>query len=92
MVSFKKLSYHLNGLETCIILVLGSHYIESYRSRHYVWVFSVTMRPVKEPHTRTDYYYFATAGGRRIWWKKYLTSLQITQFIIDLFAVYFASK
>jgi hypothetical protein len=39
-----------------------------------------------------DYYYFATARGRKIWWKKYLTSMQITQFIIDLFAVYFGSK
>lgn len=25
-------------------------------------------------------------------WKKYLTTLQITQFIIDLFVVFFASK
>lgn len=63
----------------------------------------------------TDYYYFATAGGRTIWvcafrfrrhgivewllifvfcfpqWKKYITTMQITQFVIDLFATYFAS-
>lgn len=32
-----------------------------------------------------------TAAGYKIWWKKYLTSLQITQFVIDLFVVYFAS-
>lgn len=38
-----------------------------------------------------DYYYWATAGGARIWWKKYLTGLQITQFVIDLFVVYFGS-
>jgi hypothetical protein len=25
-------------------------------------------------------------------WKKYLTTLQITQFVIDLFVVYFASE
>jgi hypothetical protein len=25
-------------------------------------------------------------------WKKYLTSMQITQFVVDLFAVYFGSK
>lgn len=39
-----------------------------------------------------DYYYYATAGGAKIWWKKYLTSLQITQFVIDLFVVYFACE
>lgn len=33
-----------------------------------------------------------TAAGYKIWWKKYLTTLQITQFVIDLFTVYFASK
>lgn len=38
------------------------------------------------------YYYFMTAAGYKIWWKKYLTTLQITQFVIDLFTVYFASK
>ena len=27
-----------------------------------------------------------------IQWKKYLTTMQITQFVIDLFAVYFGSK
>ncbi|KAH8084681.1 putative fatty acid elongase [Filobasidium floriforme] len=42
-------------------------------------------------HVIMYYYYYATAGGAKIWWKKYLTTLQITQFVIDLFVVYFAS-
>ncbi|WWD18240.1 hypothetical protein CI109_102690 [Kwoniella shandongensis] len=42
-------------------------------------------------HVIMYYYYYATAGGAKIWWKKYLTSMQITQFVIDLFIVYFAS-
>lgn len=42
--------------------------------------------------TEQYYYYFMTAAGYKIWWKKYLTTLQITQFVIDLFTVYFASK
>ncbi|KZW02185.1 GNS1/SUR4 membrane protein, partial [Exidia glandulosa HHB12029] len=42
-------------------------------------------------HVVMYYYYYATAGGRRFWWKKYLTTMQIVQFVIDLFAVYFAS-
>lgn len=42
-------------------------------------------------HVIMYYYYYATAGGRRFWWKKYLTTLQIVQFVIDLFVVYFAS-
>jgi len=42
-------------------------------------------------HVFMYYYYFATAGGAKIWWKKYLTTMQITQFIIDLVAVYFAT-
>ncbi|EIM83410.1 elongase of fatty acids ELO [Stereum hirsutum FP-91666 SS1] len=42
-------------------------------------------------HVLMYYYYFATAGGAKIWWKKYLTSMQIAQFIIDLFVVYFGT-
>ncbi|KAF8308865.1 elongase of fatty acids ELO [Clavulina sp. PMI_390] len=41
-------------------------------------------------HVVMYYYYYATAGGAKIWWKKYLTSMQITQFVIDLGVVYFA--
>ncbi|KAG2072637.1 GNS1/SUR4 membrane protein [Suillus decipiens] len=33
-------------------------------------------------HVIMYYYYFATAGGAKIWWKKYLTSMQIVQFIL----------
>ncbi|KAK7064231.1 GTPase activating protein [Favolaschia claudopus] len=40
-------------------------------------------------HVLMYYYYYATAGGARIWWKKYLTMMQIIQFVIDLFVVYF---
>ncbi|KAJ3515400.1 hypothetical protein NLJ89_g1776 [Agrocybe chaxingu] len=42
-------------------------------------------------HVIMYYYYYATAGGRRFWWKKYLTTMQIVQFIIDLFIVYFGT-
>ncbi|OAX42967.1 GNS1/SUR4 membrane protein [Rhizopogon vinicolor AM-OR11-026] len=42
-------------------------------------------------HVIMYYYYFATAGGAKIWWKKYLTSMQIIQFIIDIFIVYFGT-
>ncbi|KAH9849748.1 elongase of fatty acids ELO [Lenzites betulinus] len=42
-------------------------------------------------HVIMYYYYYATAGGARIWWKKYLTTFQIIQFVIDLFVVYFAT-
>ncbi|KAH0833875.1 fatty acid elongase [Lanmaoa asiatica] len=31
-----------------------------------------------------DYYYYATAGGAKLWWKKYLTTMQIAQFVIDI--------
>jgi len=41
-------------------------------------------------HVPMYYYYYATAGGAKIWWKKYLTSSQITQFVIDLVLLYFA--
>ncbi|KAI8085369.1 fatty acid elongase [Thamnidium elegans] len=39
-------------------------------------------------HVFMYYYYFRTATGAKIWWKKYLTSLQITQFVIDLVIIY----
>ncbi|CAO3615723.1 unnamed protein product [Cunninghamella blakesleeana] len=42
-------------------------------------------------HVLMYYYYFRTASGAKIWWKKYLTTLQITQFIIDLVAVYYCT-
>lgn len=42
-------------------------------------------------HVFMYYYYFRAAGGAKIWWKKYLTTLQIIQFIIDLVFVYFCS-
>lgn len=37
------------------------------------------------------YYYMQSARGIRIWWKKYITILQILQFVIDLGFIYFAS-
>ncbi|KAK7058961.1 Fatty acyl-CoA elongase/Polyunsaturated fatty acid specific elongation enzyme [Paramarasmius palmivorus] len=42
-------------------------------------------------HVLMYYYYYATAGGAKIWWKKYLTLMQIIQFVIDLFLVYFGT-
>ncbi|KAL9552518.1 hypothetical protein MBANPS3_003731 [Mucor bainieri] len=42
-------------------------------------------------HVLMYYYYFRTAAGAKIWWKKYLTTLQITQFIIDLVVIYFCT-
>lgn len=35
-------------------------------------------------------YYFLTACGHSPWWKKYVTTMQITQFVIDLFVCYYA--
>lgn len=37
------------------------------------------------------YYYFQAARGIKVWWKQYITQLQILQFIIDLAFIYFAS-
>lgn len=42
-------------------------------------------------HVVMYYYYLVTAAGFRPWWKKYLTTMQITQFVVDLFVVYFAA-
>lgn len=42
-------------------------------------------------HVLMYYYYLMATAGFKIWWKKYLTGLQISQFVVDLFVVYFAA-
>ncbi|KAK7061940.1 elongation of fatty acids protein [Favolaschia claudopus] len=42
-------------------------------------------------HVPMYYYYYATARGARLWWKKYLTMMQIIQFVIDVHVVYFGT-
>lgn len=39
-------------------------------------------------HVLMYYYYYRTSTGAKIWWKKYLTTMQIIQFIIDLVVIY----
>ena len=43
-------------------------------------------------HVAMYYYYARTAiSSRPIWWKKYLTTLQIIQFVIDITIIFFAT-
>ncbi|KAI9014005.1 ELO family [Phycomyces nitens] len=38
-------------------------------------------------HVVMYYYYYLTTTGVKIWWKKHLTTMQISQFIIDLLVI-----
>ncbi|KAL1621653.1 Fatty acyl-CoA elongase/Polyunsaturated fatty acid specific elongation enzyme [Neofusicoccum ribis] len=42
-------------------------------------------------HCVMYWYYFQSARGVKIWWKQYITAMQIVQFVIDLGFVYFTS-
>ncbi|KAL4899852.1 hypothetical protein BDW74DRAFT_171249 [Aspergillus multicolor] len=42
-------------------------------------------------HVVMYWYYFQSARGIKIWWKRYITILQIAQFVIDIGFIYFAS-
>jgi hypothetical protein len=42
-------------------------------------------------HVLMYYYYARAALGVQVWWKKYLTTLQIVQFLLDLFIVFYCT-
>ena len=42
-------------------------------------------------HTIMYYYYAQQALGIKVWWKKWLTTIQIIQFVLDIMGCYAAT-
>ena len=79
-LKFLHVFHHANTALLCFVQLNGQTSVS--------WVPIVLNLTV---HVLMYFYYGATSAGYKIWWKKYLTTMQITQFVIDLFVVYFAS-
>ena len=71
---------------------MGRHHSELVRSRHHVLLLLCYRRRCQDlgefEDSRSRIYLTCTYSDLK--WKKYLTTLQITQFVIDLFVTYFA--
>jgi len=72
-IQFLHIYHHALTLILCHVQLNGATSIQ--------WV-PITLNLIV--HVLMYYYYAVTSLGINVWWKKYLTSLQISQFVIDI--------
>jgi len=83
MVLKKRPLNFLHVYHHCVVMPLFWVYMQTDMIVHWILVVANSL-----VHVFMYYYYAASTLGYTVWWKKYITMMQIVQFVIDLTATW----